>query len=162
MKTSRPRPRFHYSCYWGTWSLVLTTRHIVGSVGRLSCGSTVEIDLEPVNGWERSGETSVEKICNLNVRVHGTAPGPRDRFEHELPVHVQAALAARIGWDLLSWLLDPQTEILGLINWAKHSKLNNGGATLRESAWGHLAHLIPPARPSETTQRLVEHLDLAA
>lgn len=156
------RPRFRYSSYWGKWSLVLTTRHIVGLKGRQSSGMTVEIDLEPTNGWNRGDEAYLAKIENLNVRVHCTAPGPRDRLERELPVEVQAALAARIGWDLVAWLLDPATEILGLVNWAKHAKLNNGGATLRETAWGHLAHLIPPARPSETTQRLVEHLDLAA
>ena len=159
---STDRPRFRYSADWGTWSLVLTHRHRVGNTGRLSSGMTVEIDLSPVNGWNRADAAHLEKVADLNMRVHCTAPGAGDRLERELPVEAQAELAAHIGWDLLSWLLDPQTEILGLVNWAKHRKLNNGGATLRESAWGHLAHLIPPARPSESTQRLVEHFDLAA
>jgi hypothetical protein len=158
------RPRFRYSSYWGTWSLVLTTRHLVGSdgKGRPGLGRTVEIDLSPVNGWDRADAAHLAKVRDLNVRVHCTSPSPRDRLERELPVEVQATLAAEIGWDLLSWLLDPQTEILGLVNWAKHARFNNGGASLRQSAWGHLAHLIPPARASDTTRRLVEHFDLAA
>ena len=58
---STDRPRFRYSAYWGTWSLVLTHRHRVGNTGRLSSGMTVEIDLSPVNGWNRADAAHLEK-----------------------------------------------------------------------------------------------------
>lgn len=156
------RPRFCFSAYWGTWSLVLTTRHRVGDdVSRPGAGRTVEIDLSPVNGWDRADQGTIDRTVALNMRVHCTAPGARDRLERELPVDVQVNLATHLGWDLVAWLLDPATEILGLVNWAKHAKLSNGGATLRESAWGHLSHLIPPARPSETAANLDKYLKAA-
>lgn len=155
------QPRFIRSSYWGTWSLVLTTRHAVGRTGRVGMGRTVEIDLQPMNGWDGCGEEARRKAIDLNLRIHCTARSDRDTLAHELPVEVQNALAAHIGWDLVSWLLDPETEILGLVNWAKHAKLSNGGASLRASAWGHLAHLIPPARPCESAQRLDDYLKAA-
>lgn len=149
--------RFHYSAYWRKWSLVLTTNWAVRHAnGEKPMGhSTVEIDLEPIHGWGFTDECD-KKVRALNLRVHCTAPGHNDVFAEELPIEIEAALMAQIGPDLAAWLLDPTTEILGLVDWEAYRALNNGGASLREIAHGKFAHLIPTEHSSEAMGRLAD------
>lgn len=111
-------PRFRFNSYWGTWNLVLTTKWAVVSANgrRPSHHSTVEISLQPVNGWGYTAEDD-GRIRALNLRVHSTAAGKNDTLAHELPDHVEKDLIAHLGSDLAAWLLDPTTEILGLVDW---------------------------------------------
>lgn len=161
MKTA-PRPRFRYSAYWGKWSLQLTDRWAVRSAGGHKPGSfsTVEIDLQPINGWGFT-DGSDEVVRSMNLRVHMTSPHKNDKLEHELPIHVEIELMAQLGPDLTAWLLDPASEILGLVDWDLYRQRNNGGASLREIAHPRFAQIIPETRPSGMMARLAQHAKAA-
>lgn len=150
-------PRFLRSHRRNAWSLVLTTRwRDRHAAGRAGATWTVEIDLEPVDGWTRCTAEAARRTVELNLRRHRLAGDDRDVAAHALPDDVRAELDARLGNDLAAWLLDPSTEILGIVNWAKHARFDDGGAPLRRSAWGQHAHLVPDAAPPTGA------LDLAA
>ncbi|WP_313443020.1 hypothetical protein [Novosphingobium sp.] len=147
-------PRFRFNSYWGTWNLVLTTKWAVVSANgrRPSHHSTVEISLQPVNGWGYTAEDD-GRIRALNLRVHSTAAGKNDTLAHELPDHVEKDLIAHLGSDLAAWLLDPTTEILGLVDWNVYAAKCNGDASLREIAHPKFPHLIPGVQVSAGMKR---------
>lgn len=157
--------RFIRSSYWGKWSLVLTERHIgqrmrtmAAITGREPGYSTIEIDLEPVNGWGRCGEEQIARMKRINVRRHCTERSDKDVYTAELPLQVRLSLAEHLGANLTEWLLDPKTEILGLIDWDRYDAISNGGAGLLDCVHPHLAQLIPGEGPSDTFGRIADAL----
>lgn len=133
-------PLFHFRAYWGTWSRVLTTR--CGT--RPGSGPTVELDLVP-RSW--SDVEAVERISRINIRRHSTDRGRMDGQANEISTRARVELEDRLGVRLATWLLDPRTEILGLIDWDLYRRFNNGGASLHDCARPHLRHLIPAIQP---------------
>lgn len=157
--TDTTKPRFRYSAYWRTWSLVLTDRFISSPpAGRTAFHNTVEINLSPVNGWERCGDAEIKRMKGIIVRVHCTPSSPKDDFAHELPAEVELALAAHLGWDAVNWLLDPTTEILGIIDWQRHREISNGGARLVDCVAPRFADRLPRITGSETTATILDGL----
>ncbi len=114
------RAKFHYSAYWGAWSMVLTHR-CKASPGY---GPTVEIDLTPIN------QAHTEQVLAINVRRHCTDPAVRDIFTDDLPAEVHEQVVSLFGAVTANWLLDPATEILGKIDWQAQRDKCNGGASL--------------------------------
>lgn len=156
--------RFIRSSYWGRWSLILTERfigerqRILGKLtGRTPSPSIIEIDLEPINGWGRVAD-QINDVRRINIRRHCTARDGRDVLADTLPMAIENALIEHLGKDLAAWLLNPQTEILGLIDWQRYEKLCNGGASLLDCAHPHLAHLIPTNGPTDAFGRATDAL----
>jgi hypothetical protein len=114
------RAMFHYSAYWGAWSLVLTHR-CKASPGY---GPTVEICLTPIN------DGHAKQVLAINVRRHCTDPADRDIFTDALPAEVREQVFTLFGATTANWLLDPATEILGKIDWQAQRDKCNGGASL--------------------------------
>ncbi len=67
--------KFHYSSYWHTWSRNLAQEN----------GIFVELDLTPVNGFDRG---NVAEIRQQTIRSHSTRREKRDIDTDELPVDV--------------------------------------------------------------------------
>lgn len=84
---------FHYSSYWGHWSLVLQ------EMGTDGASESVEVDLTPINGdgWRA--------IARRNVRCHSTVRDRRDRVQSELPPDVRALMVTNIGEANTAFLL---------------------------------------------------------
>lgn len=138
------RPQFRYSVYWGTWSLLLSERCKV----RPGCGQFVEIDLVPINGWQCGDSEYIAKVRAVNVRRHSTSrmAGRReDRLEHELPAEVLSDARWQFGPHIFDWLVNPRTEILGIIDWAKLEANSNGGCRLGDCVKDEFRHLLPPS-----------------
>lgn len=157
--------RFIRSACWGTWSLVLTTRHLgerqrilAGITGQKPSPSTIEIDLEPAGGWNRSSADERERIVRINVRRHCTPRTADDIVATELPMATRRALDTHLGVDLAAWLLDPVTEILGMIDWRRFEAVSDGGAALLDCAHARHAHLIPGTRPCDAFGRIADAL----
>lgn len=132
------RLRFSYSSYWGTWSLLLTDR----CRATPGSGPSVEISLEPVNGWERG---DVADTLSVRVRRHGTARRPRDVVAASLPEEREARMREHWPAELFAWLMDPRTEILGIIDWESHQagSYGGGGCPLAACLKPEFAHLMP-------------------
>ena len=161
MTSEARRPRFKYSAYWGTWNLVLTTRHLVGvpAIQReRHSGSTVEISLTPVNGWARAIAAGLNVDDMPSVRVHNTAVDAKDRFADSLPLEVELEMTEHLGFDLVAWLLDDSLELLGKIDWDAQRRLSNGGTPLRACLLTRFAHTMPQNAASEGAGRLAEAL----
>lgn len=129
------RARFHYSAYWGTWSLVLTHR----CKAKPSYGPTIEIDLTPIH----NDVAGIQQLLGMNVRRHCTDPRPRDVFADELPEGIESLVRDLFGREAADWLLDPTTEILGNIHWERLRDLSNGGASLYAIVHPRFASQLP-------------------
>lgn len=142
--------RFRFSSYWRTWSLVLTDR----CKAKPGYGPTVEIDLSPVNGWDCGATCNSDATRAINLRRHCTEIDARDIMTDVLPETIKSDLYRELGRDLTDWLLDPKTEILGIIDWARHNEISNGGASLRACVKAQFADRIPALRQTSEPRAL--------
>lgn len=126
------RAKFRYSSYWQSWSLVLTDR----CDAKPGYGPSVEIDLT-------TPSADLARLLRINVRRHCTAPDLRDHFADDLPAHVVAQIRIVFGRKLATWLLDPNTEILGKINWDAYRDNSNGGAALHDVIYPRYRDDVP-------------------
>lgn len=128
--------RFRYSAYWRSWSLLLTDQ----CNAKPGYGPIVEVDLT-------SPSADLDRLLRVNVRRHCTAPAAGDRFLNELPEPIANIVFEIFGAALAGWLLNPDTEILGKIDWARYAAHNNGGASLYQIAHDRFRDAMPRALP---------------
>lgn len=113
---------FHYSSYWCSWSRVIST----------SCpkGPYVEVDLTPIPSHRDTEAKEWERIGNVWIRVHGTAPKRTDKNSDILPYDVMRKMEINIGQEKMQRLLTE--DFLSQIDWLKYEKVCNGGAALKD------------------------------
>ncbi len=134
--------RFHFSGYWRTWSLLLST----DCEATPGSGPTVEIDLSPINNDH-------SRVRLLNVRRHCTELGRGDRRTNVLPVEIAEEFVHIVGEDVASFILNTEAaELLSLIDFEKYHAVRNGGASLYNVISDDVAHLLP--KPAATTTRI--------
>lgn len=113
---------FHYSSYWGTWSRILSNIHQGGRV--------VEVNLTPTNVYSCGQKGWDDEVAGIRIRVHGTKPDRGDQFAEELPERWVLAMLKHLPPETVGILL--HGDILPLIDFEKHKKVNNGGANLAD------------------------------
>lgn len=127
---------FRFSSYWGNWSRVL-------KLPSDSDPTYIEVDLTPIYGhnWER--------VREVRIRRHLTAPDPKDTLSQTLPSEVREEMVEALGGRLTDFIL--KEDLLSSINWKKYEKFNSGGASWRfiASATAVAAHFEPCARCGE-------------
>ena len=134
-------PRFVFSAYWHRWSVLLTDR-CNASPGY---GPTVEVDLEPHNGWHRATPDDCRRIRALNVRRHCTNRANSDRVTDALPPDREAEIRSCLGSPVFDFLTAPDAEILGIIDWERLHATSDGGSALRACVKPRFAHRLPAA-----------------
>ena len=163
MKPTRPK-RFVRSHRWGDWSLVLSTRFVVGTreiaaaSGAPLIGRMVEIDLTPSGGWEDCDAREAARVKAINLRVHSMSRDPRDLLTDTLPLDIELQVAANLGAELATWLLDPATEILGMVDWNTHRRGDDGGVSLRDCVIPRFTGSIPGATAADAFGRIADAL----
>lgn len=133
MPKKRRTGNYTFNSYWCHWSRVLlrptsfetllaqgfdeqTAKHLAGSY--------VEVDITPINGWERG---DVDRIRSINIRVHMTIRREQDVDTNILPGPVRSDMEKHLGEKLTRKILSE--DFLSQINWTKHSRLSNGGCS---------------------------------
>lgn len=104
-----------WSSYWLQHSRVLERRG--GNIFYQS-----EIDLEPLGG-------DVERLADLIIRTHCTAPSGNDRFSHYIPSEVYQNLINLIGVDR-AWIA-MHADLYSMIDWGKYAKDGGNRIPLR-------------------------------
>lgn len=131
------RARFRWSSYWHNWSLLLTE----GCDARPGYGHVVEIDLT-------TPSADLDRLLGVNVRRHCTTLDRRDTFADDLPLAVRDDILSTFGAALGEWLINPDSEILGKIDWTLYAAKCNGGASLFEIVHPRFRDAIPRALPA--------------
>lgn len=111
--------RIHYSIYWGSYSRVLTDRL------NDRRGNYVEVNLTPVNPQD---DRNWQEISRCWIRSHGTMRDKREVDTNQLERPVFDRIGDMVGKDVRHWLLT--ADILPMIDWDKHNRASNGGASL--------------------------------
>ena len=108
---------FKYCSYWRTHNRVLQR------MGGQLFHEQVEITLSPINNYW-------DDFNKINVRRHRTVSSAFDRYVHTLDKDLEQRLIEHFGKEK-AWIMI-HADLLPLIDWDKHTRLQNGGCDLKD------------------------------